>query len=101
MRREARYFAMNPEGNTVVEQVVERLYGLLPSIYRQRDLDEGEPLRALLAVIEGELTRIETDIDELYDNWFIETCEEWAVPYIGDLLDIGGLHDIQQTAYSQ
>ncbi len=92
---------MVSESNTVVEQVVERLYRLLPSIYRQRDLTEGEPLRALLAVIEGELTRIETDIDELYDNWFIETCEEWAVPYIGDLLDIGGLQEVQQTGYSQ
>ena len=49
---------------------------------------QGEPLRALLAVIEGELERIEADTAVLYDNWFIETCDEWVVPYIGDLLGV-------------
>ena len=69
----------------------ERLYNLLPAVYRQRDAVQGESLRAFLAVIESELQVIEADIDGLYDNWFIETCDEWVVPYIGDLLGIGGL----------
>jgi hypothetical protein len=64
----------------------ERLYKLLPALHRVRDADQGEPLRALLAVIESELERVEADTAELYDNWFIETCDEWVVPYIGDLL---------------
>jgi hypothetical protein len=64
----------------------ERLYKLLPALHRIRDVDQGQPLRALLAVIEAELERIEADTAELYDNWFIETCDEWVVPYIGDLL---------------
>ena len=54
----------------------ERLYKLLPAFYRVRDVDQGEPLRALLAVIEGELERIEANTSVLYDNWFIETCDE-------------------------
>ena len=33
----------------------ERLYKLLPAFYRVRDVDQGEPLRALLAVIEGDV----------------------------------------------
>jgi len=43
-------------------------------------------LRALLAVIEQEMQAIEKDIDGLYENLFIETCDEWVVPYIGDLI---------------
>ena len=66
----------------------ERLYRLLPEFLRNRDLEQGEPLRALLAVVEGELERIEADTAVLYDNWFIETCDEWVVPYIGDLLGV-------------
>jgi hypothetical protein len=66
----------------------ERLYSLLPTIYRTRDAAEGQPLRALLQVIETELERIGADIDGLYDNWFVETCQEWVVPYIGDLLGV-------------
>ena len=78
----------------------ERLYDLLPAIYRVRDEAQGSPLRALLAVIEGELRAIESDIGGLYNNWFIETCEEWVVPYIGDLLGVHGLHEIGSDVHS-
>ena len=79
----------------------DRLYPLLPAIYRLRDVAEGEPLRALLAVIESELRVMEDDISDLYDNWFIETCAEWVVPYIGDLLDTGELYAESSRTYGQ
>jgi hypothetical protein len=75
----------------------ERLYRLLPAFIRNRDLDEGEPLRALLAVIERELERVESGSAVLYDNWFIETCEEWVVPYIGDLLGVRPIRSIESA----
>ncbi|MBS0445359.1 MAG: hypothetical protein JSR59_05340 [Proteobacteria bacterium] len=78
----------------------ERLYKLLPAYHRNRDLDQGEPLRALLAVIEGELERIETDTSVLYDNWFIETCDEWVVPYIGDLLGVRPIRPVESAGVS-
>lgn len=64
----------------------DRLYNLLPMVYRMRDAERGEPLRALLQVIGEQVGIIEEDIARLYENWFIETCEEWAVPYIADLI---------------
>lgn len=67
------------------------LYELLPAHFRLLDSEQGEPLRALLAVISGEVNAVAADIDHLYDNWFIETCDEWLVPYIGDLLGVRGL----------
>ena len=79
----------------------ERLYQLLPAVYRQRDAAQGEPLRALLAVIEDELRLLEGDIARLYDNWFIETCDEWIVPYLGDLLNVRGLLPVENGALSQ
>ncbi len=79
----------------------ERLYKLLPAIYRMRDTVRGEPLRALLAVIESELELIESDIDGLYENWFIETCDDWVVPYIGDLLDVRELYAESSRTYGQ
>lgn len=76
----------------------DRLYKLLPAIYRLRDTASGESLRALLALIEQELLTIEDNISDLYDNWFIETCAEWVVPYIGDLLDVNQFYaDISQV----
>ena len=64
----------------------EQLYSLLPLHYRRRDQQEGEPLRALLAILETELVGLQNNVEDLYDNWFIETCDDWVVPYIGDLL---------------
>ena len=64
----------------------EKLYELLPAIYRTRDAAEGEPLRQLLALIAGQVAVLEEDIEQLYDNQFIETCADWVVPYIGDLI---------------
>lgn len=64
----------------------DRLYDLLPAIYRMRDADAGYPLRDLLRVLATQADVLEQDIARLYDNWFIETCEDWVVPYIGDLL---------------
>lgn len=69
----------------------ERLYHLLPAIYRIRDDAAGGALRALLGVAQKELDRLKGDMDELYANCFIETCDEWVVPYIGDLLGVKGL----------
>lgn len=79
----------------------DRLYRLLPSIYRQRDAAVGEPLRALLSVFEQELELLESDIERLYENWFIETCDEWAVAYLGDLLGVSQLSDEQHLVFSQ
>ncbi|MEP6899144.1 MAG: hypothetical protein ABI870_11485, partial [Rhodanobacter sp.] len=64
----------------------DRLYDLLPVIYRMRDAEQGYPLRDLLRVFSSQASVLEQDITRLYANWFIETCDDWAVPYIGDLL---------------
>lgn len=70
----------------------DRLYDLVPYVYKQRDADAGYPLRALLRVIAVEVNALEEDIARTYENWFIETCEEWVVPYIGDLLGFQPVH---------
>ena len=58
----------------------DRLFDLLPVVHRQRDAAAGWPLRALLRVIGEQANLIEADIERLYENWFIETCEAWVVP---------------------
>lgn len=65
---------------------LDRLYQLLPLVYRQRDYAAGHPLRALLQVIGEQAQVVGEDIAQLYENWFIETCEGWVVPYLGDLV---------------
>ncbi|MEL6159472.1 MAG: hypothetical protein AAFR18_09665 [Cyanobacteria bacterium J06627_32] len=83
--------------------VQDRLYNLLPALYRLRDKEpqQAEALRALMALIEEQFLALEADVDQLYDDAFIETCQEWVVPYIGDLLGVKPLQSIAQTGYSQ
>jgi hypothetical protein len=78
-----------------------RLYDLLPAVHRVRDAAIGGPLQALLAVVQSEADRLEADIAQLYDDWFIETCEEWVVPYIGDLLGVAGISPVRDASFSQ
>src|SRR5262245_18803725 len=70
----------------------QRLYNLLPAIYRSRDAAEGGPLEELLAVIAEQVAVVEEDLDQLHDDQFIETCADWVVPYIGDLIGYRPLH---------
>src|SRR5215471_16162868 len=44
------------------------------------------PLQSLLLLIAEQLAAVEEDLDQLYDNQFIETCAPWVIPYIGDLI---------------
>ncbi|MGW0630289.1 hypothetical protein [Streptomyces sp. NPDC002758] len=66
--------------------MTDRLYTLLPALYRIRDEERGGPLRALLSVVEEQVDVLDADMARMYENWFIETCEQWAAPYIGDLV---------------
>jgi hypothetical protein len=71
----------------------DRLYDLLPAVYRMRDAEQGWPLRALLSVIAEQVNLVEADIIQLYENWFIETCQDWVVPYLGDLIGYQLVHE--------
>jgi hypothetical protein len=79
----------------------ERLFELLPALYRARDAERNHELKALLAIAGEELERIEEDVERLADDWFIETCQEWVVPYIGDLLGVRGLLPVRAAPVSQ
>ncbi len=71
----------------------EHLYNLLPAIYRTRDAEQGKSLKALLSVIAEQVGVLEENLEQLYDDHFIETCSEWVVPYIGDLIGYRSLHN--------
>ncbi|MDB4923276.1 hypothetical protein [Mucilaginibacter sp.] len=66
-------------------------------------LDEKQrgPLKALLSIIAGQIAVLEDNFDQLYDDQFIETCAEWVVPYIGDLVATRGLYVYPDADFSQ
>ncbi|NRF71735.1 hypothetical protein HLB44_32580 [Aquincola sp. S2] len=74
------------------------LYRRLPEIYRIKDeglpelyLRDGErvpahQLRSYLEPVEDMFSAIHENIESLYHDFFIETCDDWVIPYIADLL---------------
>ena len=83
-----------------MSSAADRLYNLLPAVYRIRDSAQSEPLRALLGLIEQEYDAVEQNIAGLYENWFIETCDEWVIPYIGDLLGVRSVYPASPGTFS-
>jgi hypothetical protein len=75
-----------------MNEIGDRLYELLPAVHRRLDKAQGYPLRALLAVIEEQVDFLEADIDQSYENWFIETAESWVVPYLAELIGYDPVH---------
>ncbi|MGW3510757.1 hypothetical protein [Streptomyces sp. NPDC000994] len=70
----------------VVPREPDGLAELLPRWYRMRDGEEGEPLRALLAVIAEQLDRVRDGVQQSYEDLFVETAAPWVLPYLGDLV---------------
>jgi len=105
----------------------QKLFALLPALYRLRDAQQAQsgnllsasetaqlqalqtsptplsavqqaqldkltakatrgPLQSLLMLIEEQVAAVTYDLDQLYDDQFIETCAPWVIPYIGDLI---------------
>jgi len=66
------------------------LLSLIPSIYRIRDYLREDaphgPLEALIEAIAEQVGALELNVEQLYDDLFIETCADWVVPYIGDMI---------------
>ena len=83
---------MNPD--------VVKLYNLLPALYRVRDVEQDGALKALCAVIAEEIAVLREDLDQLYDDQFIETCAKWVAPYIGDLIGYRPIHGVTPRTIS-
>ena len=65
----------------------EKLWELIPSIHRHEDGIAGRgTLRALIEIIAEQAALLRRSQDRLWDDAFIDLCDDWAVPYLGDLV---------------
>ena len=66
------------------------LFERLPAIYRTRDADlsrQGQ-FEAYIGLMDELFAAIGDHIEAFYHDHFVETCDDWMVPYIGDLLGV-------------
>ncbi|HEX7177282.1 MAG TPA: hypothetical protein VF240_18640 [Pyrinomonadaceae bacterium] len=78
----------NPVRDGYESYYTEKLWQLVPEVYRHEDGLAANPgvLRRLVELIGDEVARSRRSIDRLWEDQHIETCDDWAVPYIGDLV---------------
>jgi hypothetical protein len=70
--------------NQLEAHYADLLYQLLPQLYRSRDT-QGD-LQNFVAIFGHELARLRANIDQLQQDFYIDSCQEWVIPYIGDLV---------------
>jgi hypothetical protein len=79
----------------------------MPSVYRLRDIELAEqmdghgPLKALLSVIAEQSVVLADNLEQLYNDFFIETCAEWAVPYIGELVGARNISPFPGASFTE
>jgi hypothetical protein len=67
----------------------DKLWNLVPPVYQAADSQTAGvdgPLRELVNRIGGQAAVLRRNIDRLWEDQSIETCDDWVIPYIGDLL---------------
>lgn len=65
----------------------EKLWDWVPAHHRELDaLEGGDSLRALIRAVAGQAAQIKRSQDRLWDDMFVELADDWAVPYIAELV---------------
>ena len=67
----------------------EKLWAMIPAVYRDvdaADLENPHVLRSLIEVIAEQAAHLRRSHDRLWDDQMIELAQDWAVPYIGALV---------------
>lgn len=80
---------MRPDSDHYEAYYADKLWQLLPEVYRADDTDDPDtrgPLRELVARIGVQAAILRRSIDRLWDDQSIETSDDWVIPYIAQLL---------------
>jgi hypothetical protein len=80
---------MAPNQDNYSIYYADKLWNLLPAVYRALDTDQfnaNGPLRELVNRIGAQAATLRRSIDRLWEDQSIESCDDWVVSYIGNLL---------------
>jgi hypothetical protein len=68
----------------------DKLWDLLPAVYRAEDTAQfgaKGPLRELVDRVGCTAAALRRSMDRLWEDQSIETCDDWVIPYIAELVD--------------
>jgi hypothetical protein len=76
----------------------EKIWDWIPAIYKDEDGLAAKPdvLRSLAQILARQSAIARRSIDRLWDDQFIELCDDWAIAYIGDLVGTRLVHELNR-----
>jgi hypothetical protein len=80
---------MTDDSDNYEAYYADKLWSMLPAVYRAQDTDNfstNGPLREMVNRIGAQAAILRRSIDRTWEDQSIETCDDWVIPYIGDLV---------------
>jgi hypothetical protein len=65
-----------------------------------QDKQQRGPLKSLISILAEQIEVLQDSLVQSYDDLFIETCADWVVPYIAEIVGLRGLVDVPSAGYT-
>ena len=92
-----------PADDQFERYLTEKLWAWIPEVYRSDDDRAAEAagaaagvLRTMIEAIAGEAAWTRRRVDRLWEDPFIEVCDDWAIPLIGELVATRLVHELNR-----
>ena len=89
---------LTPAQDNFERYYTEKIWEWIPPIYRDEDGLAANPdvLREIVSILAKQAAIARRSIDRLWEDPFIELCDDWAIPYIGDLVGTRLVHELNR-----
>lgn len=78
----------NPPRDNFQQYYAEKLWEMIPPVYRHEDglASVSGQLRAVVEIVAEQAAVLRRSHDRLWEDQHIDRCDDWAVPYLADLV---------------
>lgn len=89
---------LTPARDEFERYYTEKIWDWIPAVYKDEDGLAAKPdvLRSIVQILSHQAAIARRSIDRLWDDQFIELCDDWAVAYIGDLVGTRLVHELNR-----
>ena len=89
---------LTPADDRFKQYYTEKLWDWIPAVYKDEDGLSVPPdvLRSIVEILAEQAATARRSIDRLWEDPFIEHCDDWAIPYIGELLGTRLVHELNR-----
>ncbi|MEM9088871.1 MAG: hypothetical protein AAGC93_09025 [Cyanobacteria bacterium P01_F01_bin.53] len=90
--------SLTPALDNFERYYTEKIWDWIPPFYRDEDglADNPDVLRSMVAILAQQAAIARRSTDRLWEDPFIELCDDWAISYLGDLLGTRLVHELNR-----